>query len=62
MWLLTVLIGLTRFEAGLGRFQHGAGWHHWLFESWGYPPWFCAFIGAAEIVGAVLLLWPLVAS
>lgn len=62
LWLVTILIGLSMFDAGIGKFQDAAGWQHWFVEVWGYPVWFRALIGGVEMAGAVLLLWPRVAS
>lgn len=62
LWLVTLLIALTMFDAGVGKFKNATGWQHWFVEVWGYPGWFRVFIGVGEIVGAVLLLWPRLAS
>ena len=60
VWVVTVIETLLMCLAGAGKF---AG-DHWpkLFEGWGYPLWFMYAIGTAEILGALLLLAPRLAS
>ena len=36
LWLVTILIALTMFDAGIGKFQNAAGWQHWFVEVWAY--------------------------
>ena len=60
LWVLTVLEALTMALAGAGKFR-GNQWPT-LFVGWGYPLWFMYVIGAAEVVLALLLLAPKLAS
>lgn len=60
LWILIVLEMLGMGLAGASKFQ-GDGWVR-MFEGWGYAAWFAYLIGAAELVGALLLLAPRVAS
>ncbi len=56
LWVLTLFETLTMGGAGLAKFR-GDTWVR-MFEGWGYPATFTYVIGAAEIVGALLLLAP----
>ncbi len=62
LWLLTALVAMGLWDAGLGKFTSAAGWQHWFVEIWGYPTWFRSVIGVGEASGAVLLLPPATAS
>jgi len=62
LWLATALATVTLFNAGLGKFASAPGWQHWFVDVWGYPTWFRVLIGLAEAGGALLLLWPRLAS
>jgi len=56
VWVLTVFETLTMGGAGTAKFRSGA-WVR-MFEGWGYPTTFTYVIGAAEVLGALLLLVP----
>ena len=60
LWVVTALEALIMALAGAGKFSGD----HWakLFIGWGYPVAFTYVIGAAEVVGALLLLVPKLAS
>ncbi len=62
LWLLTALVAMGLWDAGLGKFTSAAGWQHWFVDVWGYPTWFRTVIGVGEAAGAVLLLVPATAS
>ncbi len=62
LWLLTALVAMGLWDAGLGKFTSAAGWQHWFVEVWGYPTWFRSVIGVGEASAAVLLLLPATAS
>jgi len=57
---LWVLIGLETLAMGAAGAAKFLNWPLWsgMFEAWGYGAWFAAVIGAAEVVGALLLLVP----
>lgn len=59
--LVLALEVLTMGEAGLGKFENREGWMYW-FGVFGYPGWMALVVGGAEVIGAVLLLVPRVAS
>lgn len=61
LWLVTLLAASTLLNAGLSKFASHAGWVHW-FVRWGYPAWFVTVIGLIEAGGAVLLVFPAIAS
>lgn len=60
LWLVTALEALSMADAGLGKFEHAAGWRHW-FQVWGYPAGFVTLVGLLEFGGAVLLVIPFTA-
>ena len=60
LWLLTAFETLGFGAAGLEKFL-GKRWQT-LFAGWGYAPWFCYLIGAVEITGAVMLIFPRLTS
>ncbi len=62
LWTVTILMAFNLGEHGLDKFQNAEGWQYWFAEVWRYPTWFRAFIGTAELGGAILLLWPRTAS
>ena len=62
LWLLTALVAMGLWDAGLGKFTSAAGWQHWFVEVWHYPTWFRSVIGVGEAGGAVLLILPATAS
>ena len=60
-WTVMLLETLSMADAGLGKFQSLAGWQTW-FTKWGYGAWTAQVVGAVEILGAVLLFVPRLAS
>lgn len=60
-WIVLILQILAMVDAGWGKFDHFDGWRFW-FEKWGYGAWTAQVIGAVEILGALLLLLPRLAS
>ncbi len=56
IWLITILEALGLGLAGAAKFS-GDSWQR-MFVEWGYPVWFALAVGAAEVLGAVLLLVP----
>lgn len=61
LWILNVVAALGLGFAGLAKFLQPERWQG-LFGSWGYPPAFSFFVGAAEVVGAIALLVPRLSS
>ena len=59
-WLITIFEALGMALAGSAKFTNPDLWLTWFVE-WGYTESFGRFIGAAEIVGALLLLVPRIA-
>lgn len=57
LWVLTGLLTLLYLFAG-GTKLAGAQMHVEHFAHWGYPDWFRTFVGAWEVVFAVLLVVP----
>jgi uncharacterized membrane protein YphA (DoxX/SURF4 family) len=60
LWALIVLEVLGMGLAGLAKFQ-GDQWQD-MFVGWGYAAWFALVVGAAEVVGALVLFVPRFAS
>ena len=60
LWGVTVLAVFGVGSAGAAKFS-GDRWMD-MFERWGYAPWFALVIGAAEVGGSLLLLYPRLAS
>ena len=60
-WVLTMAIAVGIGVAGVTKFTQPERWRA-LFVGWGYPAWFSSVIGAAEVVGAVALFVPPVAT
>ena len=60
LWGVTVLAVFGVGSAGAAKFS-GERWMD-MFERWGYAPWFALVIGAAEVGGSLLLLYPRLAS
>lgn len=61
LWVVTVLETAGMGLAGASKFMNPGGWTS-MFEGWGYPAWLAFVIGASELVGALLLLVPRLAS
>jgi putative oxidoreductase len=61
LWAISVLLALFFSVMGLPKMLGVGGWAG-RFAAWGYPPWFVVLVGAGEIVGAVLLLIPPLAT
>ncbi len=60
LWLVIIFEALAMGAAGGGKFV-GSHWQS-LFVEWGYPVALSYLVGAAEVVGAILLLFPRLAS
>ncbi len=61
LWIVTVLVAALMALAGLAKFTRPEVWTG-MFEDWGYPAWFSFVIGGAELVGALLLTLPRLAT
>jgi uncharacterized membrane protein YphA (DoxX/SURF4 family) len=61
LWALTALLVMVFVRAGLDKFDDSSGWAR-AFRFWGYPVWFRLTIGALELLGALLILWPRTAA
>ena len=57
LWILTGLLSALYLFAG-GTKLAGMQMHVEHFAQWGYPQWFRLFVGAWEVISAVLLLIP----
>lgn len=60
-WILQVLLGLEFLIAGQAKFTASEAWSA-NFEKWGYPDGFSQLIGGLELIGAILLFIPRLAS
>ena len=60
LWLLSILAFLDLTAAGLTKFLSDT-WPT-FFVGWGYPAWFALVIGGTEMLGALLLVIPPLAS
>ncbi len=60
LWLITALEAVGIGASGIAKFS-GTNWLR-LFVGWGYPAWFSYVVGMAEVVGALCLLVPRLAS
>lgn len=60
-WILQVVLGLEFIIAGQAKFTASEAWSA-NFEKWGYPDGFSQFIGGIELIGAILLFIPKLAS
>ena len=56
-WILTAFLILMFFNAGIRKFNPDGLWAL-MFRNFGFPVWFLFLIGALEVGGAVLLIWP----
>ena len=56
-WSLQLILGLLFLAAGAGKFLAAEVWIE-KFNNWGYPEPFHLFIGAVELLAAILLLVP----
>jgi uncharacterized membrane protein YphA (DoxX/SURF4 family) len=61
LWVLAALLVMVFVRAGWAKFDDSSGWAR-AFAVWGYPVWFRVAIGALEVGGALLLLWPRTAA
>lgn len=60
-WIVTVFLGLMFIAAGIGKFQMSEAFAA-RFQAWGYPAWLSPIVGAAELVGGLLVLLPFTAT
>jgi uncharacterized membrane protein YphA (DoxX/SURF4 family) len=61
IWVLIAAETLMMGAAGASKFFATEMWTG-LFTDWGYPVWFAFVVGIAEVMGALLLLFPKLAS
>jgi uncharacterized membrane protein YphA (DoxX/SURF4 family) len=61
VWILSILTALLLLAAGLPKILGQGGWAA-RFDRWGYPAGFVVVIGVVEVVGALMLLIPRVAT
>ena len=61
LWVMCLFLVYVFFKAGVQKFSNTSGWAH-AFHAWGYPVWFRAIVGAAEISAALLLLYKRLAA
>lgn len=60
-WFLQVIMGLEFILAGQAKFTRPESWAR-SFDKWGYPDHLYLVIGGLELVGAVLIFFPKLAS
>ena len=56
-WILRILLSIGFLLASLGKLTSNISVLD-MFENWGYPDWFHLFIGAIELIMAILILIP----
>ncbi|MEO1054151.1 MAG: DoxX family protein [Bacteroidota bacterium] len=61
IWFLQIIMGIQFILAGQAKFTRPEAWEK-QFRNWGYPDHFYMVIGALEVIGAVLLFFPKLAS
>jgi putative oxidoreductase len=59
-WMLTLLLAVLMAGPGSQKFT-SPSWER-MFRTWGYPDGFYLVIGAVEVIGAIALLFPRLAS
>ena len=57
VWIPLVLLAALFLMQGLMKLAPGSPWPT-MFEKWGYPSGFHLVVGALELAGGVLLLYP----
>jgi uncharacterized membrane protein YphA (DoxX/SURF4 family) len=57
LWFATVVAVVVFLMAGAGKLM-AAPPNPQGFAHWGFPPWMMYAVGAAEVLGALMLLWP----
>ena len=60
-WFLQIIMGLEFLLAGQAKFTRPEAWAK-SFEKWGYPDHFYLVIGGLELLGAILIFFPKLAS
>ena len=60
-WFLQVIMGLEFILAGQAKFTRAEVWQR-QFREWGYPDHVYLIIGGLELLGAVLIFFPKLAS
>lgn len=61
LWFATFVAAAVFLMAGSGKLMASPP-NPEGFAHWGYPLWMMYVVGAAEVLGALLLLWPRLAS
>jgi len=64
IWVVTLLLAFMSFRSGVMKMPGVPGSQFWMrdFQRWGYPGWFRLAVGIAEIVSAVFVVVPQLAS
>lgn len=57
LWIVTLLFAFVFLMVGVTKLTQNPAVLE-QFAGWGYPTWFLLAIGAAEVLGALLLVWP----
>ena len=61
VWIASALLAALFFLTGIPKLLGAEGWRH-HFAAWGYPDWLRLVVGTLELVSAVLLLVPKLAT
>ena len=61
LWVITLFLALVCLRSGWLKVTGNIFWVR-DFHRWGYPDWFRLAVGVAELISAVLLLVPRLAS
>ena len=61
LWIISLFLAWVFLRQGYAKFSDTSGWAR-AFRIWHYPDWFRMLIGGIEVVGAVLVLVPRVAT
>ena len=61
VWMLTILLCLMFLMAGSVKFGRDGLWVR-MFSEWGYPDGFVYVVGGIEVIAALLLLIPALAT
>ena len=61
LWIISLFLAWVFLRQGYAKFSDTSGWAR-AFRIWHYPDWFRMLIGGIEVLGAVLVLVPRVAT